>query len=77
VLINTHPHPDSRSGRPPVGRQPSLHLQRAQDGLFRAREGDKKRIALGVHLMAIMLSNGGPEQITVLGQDLRVTVPQR
>ena len=70
--VNADPHPDLRAARPPVRRQRPLDVQRAQHSLLRARERGEERVALGVDLMAAMVSEGGADQAPVLRQHLRV-----
>jgi hypothetical protein len=48
--MNAHPHPDTPSIRPLMGRQRPLHLQRAPHSLLRAGERDEKRVAFRAHL---------------------------
>jgi len=60
-----------------MGRQRPLDRQRAQHRLLGPGEHHEKRIPLGVHLMTIVGGNGGPDQPPVVGQNLRVALPQR
>src|SRR5262249_14966551 len=45
--------------------------------LLRASERDEKCVPLGIHLMAALPRDGRADQPPVLGQDLRVALPQR
>ena len=75
--MHADPHPDPGAGRPPVRGQRTLHVQRAQHRLRRAAERDEEPIPLHVHLMTAMRGDGRADQPPVLGQDLRIPVPQR
>ena len=75
--VNAHPDPDGRAGRPFVAGQRPPHLQRAQDGLLGARERHEEGIALGVNLVAGLTGDGRADQAPVIGQNLRVALPQR
>jgi hypothetical protein len=74
--VNADPHPDRRAGWPLVARQGPLDLQRAQHGLLRVGKRHEERVALRVHLVAGVLSDGRADQPPVLGQDLPVAVSQ-
>jgi hypothetical protein len=56
--VNADPDPDRCAGRPLVARQGPLDLQRAQHGLLRVGERHEERVALRVHLVAGVLSDG-------------------
>src|SRR5580704_13224211 len=75
--MHADPHPDPGAGRPPVRGQRTLDVQRAQHRLRRAAERDEEPIPLHVHLMTAMRGDGRADQPPVLGQNLRIPVPQR
>jgi hypothetical protein len=75
--VDADPDPDQRTGGPVMARQGPLDLKRAPHRLLRARERHEKRIPLGVHLMAALGGDRGADQPLVLGQNLRVALPQR
>jgi len=60
-----------------MGGQRPLDRQRAQHRLLGPGERHEKRIPLGVHLMTIVGGDGGADQPPVVGQNLRVALPQR
>jgi hypothetical protein len=75
--VNAYPNPDGHPGRPLVAGQRPLHRQRAQNGLLRAPERDEERVALRVDLVASVAGDGRADQPPVVGQHLRVPLPQR
>ena len=75
--VDADPDPDRRAGRPLVARQRPLDLHRAQHGLLRPGERDKKSIPLRVHLMTAMHGDRRPNQPPMLSQHLRIAFPQR
>jgi hypothetical protein len=74
--VDTDPHPHLRPGRPRMGRQCPLDLQRAQHRLLGAAERGKERVPLGIDLMPGMGGDSRPDQPPVLTQHLRIPVPQ-
>jgi hypothetical protein len=59
-----------------MGRQRPLDLHRAQHRLLRAGERREERVPLRIHLAATQAGDGRPHQPPVLGQHLRVPIPQ-
>src|SRR5207249_11431244 len=73
--VQAHPDPDRRLGRPTVGGQSPLRLDRRPYRACRTPEDEEVRVALGAELLPAMLRNRSPQQTGMLG--LQVPIPVR
>src|SRR6516162_3210348 len=62
--------------RPRVGTNGLLRCEGRRKRVCRTSEGGEKRIPLRVHLLPVVVLDGGANEPPVSGQDVRVVVPQ-
>ena len=66
--VDSHPHPHPLPARPLSGLQGALHVyHRRHAGRWRGEHG-KKRVPLGVHLLAVMGGQSGADQRVMVCQ---------
>ena len=70
--MEAHPHPEVFPGGPGMGLDGPLHLHRRGHGRARGGEHGEERVALGVHFLAVVSGQAGPDKRLMLGEDLRV-----
>ena len=72
--VDSHPHAHAAAFGPGMGGKPSLDLNRGGQALARRCEHREERIALGVHLAAVVDGERGPHQSVVISQHSTVGI---
>ena len=74
--VDAHPHTHLDALRPTPGGKRSLRAYGGGDRIARPREGDEKRVPLGVDLAAVVLVECGPQQPLMLAEHLGIAGAQ-
>ena len=74
--VDADAHPHGAALRPGLGRESALDRHRCGNRLRGAREHHEERVTLGINLVALARGNRGPQQGSVDGQHLGISVSE-
>ena len=72
--VHSHPHPDVLTRRPWLGLQGPLDIHHRGDASTRRGEHGEERVALVIHLRAVVSRQTRPDELVMASQDLPVEI---